>query len=297
MRTLWLQHLILYFWLLAVVGALPAFAQTLAATDSWQDTKPAQFELLLAKQATSSIDPQAYLVSEKYDGVRAFWDGAQFHTRNGTVLSAPDWFVRQLPKQKLDGELWLGRGQFDRVSGLLRAKRIDDVLWRSVHYMVFELPDAPGNFAERARQIEKLAAACQCQHLQAVPQRRVANAAALQQLLIEVSRQGGEGLMLHLASARYQTGRSDVLLKLKLLDDAEGTVVAHLPGKGRLKGMMGALLIELVDGKRFKIGTGFTDTLRRNPPKIGSLITFRFRGYTKNGLPRFASYWRMRDRL
>ncbi len=254
----------------------------------------AQIKLLLAHSMPPTLDPKAYLISEKYDGIRAFWNGAQFSTRSGMTLAAPRWFTDDLPKQKLDGELWLGRGQFDRLSGLLRAQRIDDPQWRSVRYMVFELPDAPGSFAERVQRLVRIAAACQCQHLQAAPQLRIGDRALLQQRLVEITNAGGEGLMLHLASAPYQTGRSDVLLKLKLHKDAEATVIAQLPGKGRLQGMMGALLVELANGQRFKIGTGFTDAVRKNPPQIGSVITFRFRGYTKRGLPRFASFWRVR---
>jgi DNA ligase-1 len=103
--------------------------------------------------------------------------------------------------------------------------------------------------------------------------------------------------MLHRADALYVTGRNDALLKLKLLDDAEATVIAHVEGKGKYTGKMGALQVETADGKRFQIGTGFSDAQRASPPAIGTLVTYTHRGLTKNGLPRFASYLRVRDKF
>ena len=125
----------------------------------------------------------------------------------------------------------------------------------------------------------------------------MADRAALAGWLAEVIAGGGEGLMLHRADAPFVTGRSDALLKLKPWQDAEGVVVAHLPGEGRLTGMMGALEVRLADGRLLRIGTGFTDAQRRAPPAVGRQITFRYRGLTRTGLPRFASFLRVRDPL
>ena len=124
---------------------------------------------------------------------------------------------------------------------------------------------------------------------------RVADRTALKRKLTEVVNGGGEGLMLHLADAPYVTGRSDVLLKLKPLQDTEAKVVEHLPGKGKYSGQMGALRMEMPGGKRFNIGTGFSDAVRKNPPAVGTTITYTHRGLTKKGTPRFASYLRVRE--
>ena len=97
----------------------------------------------------------------------------------------------------------------------------------------------------------------------AVEQFRVADRAVLKRKLDEVVRGGGEGLMLHLADAPYVTGRSDVLLKLKPLQDTEAVVIEHVPGKGKYQGMLGALRVQMPDGKKFLIGTGFTDAARQ----------------------------------
>ena len=76
--------------------------------------------VLLAQEYKTGIDVTQYLISEKFDGVRAIWDGSAFHTRQGNVIHAPEWFTKNLPKTPLDGELWLGRGQFDALSGAVR---------------------------------------------------------------------------------------------------------------------------------------------------------------------------------
>lgn len=259
--------------------------------------RPAQPEPLLANVARADIDPKPYLVSEKYDGVRALWDGQTLRTRAGNVIAAPAWFTAKLPKQALDGELWLARGQFEKLSGTVRKTTPQDDEWRPIKYMIFELPNAPGSFAERYEQIKRIVTQTHFAQLVAVEQFRLADNAALKRRLDEVVRGGGEGLMLHLADAPYVTGRNDALLKLKPLDDAEATVIAHVPGKGKYQGKMGALQVETADGKQFHIGTGFSDAVRANPPPIGATVTYTHRGFTKNGLPRFASYLRVRDRF
>ena len=267
----------------ALVAGLAASAQT---------APPA---LLLANVYAGQVDPAAYLVSEKYDGVRALWDAASLRFRSGRPVPAPAWFTACLPRQALDGELWLGRGRFDALSGLVRRDPPDDAAWREVRYMVFELPDAPGSFEERAKAIEAMVRGAGCPALRAVEQTRVAGRAELQRRLDRTVAQGGEGLMLHLASAPYGTGRSDVLLKVKPYLDTEARVVAHRPGKGKYAGQMGALELQTPAGLRFRLGSGFSDAQRRDPPPIGSLVTYRYRDLTPSGRPRFASFLRIAD--
>ena len=251
--------------------------------------------LLLANELRPQIDPAKYLISEKYDGVRALWDGKELRFRSGRPVNAPAWFVAKLPPEPLDGELWLGRGKFEMLSGMVRKTEPQDEEWSQIKYMIFELPNAPGTFAWRAQRIREIAAKAQSPQLLAVEQFRVADRAALKKKLDEVVRGGGEGLMLHLADATYVTGRSDALLKLKLLQDTEAVVAEHLPGKGKYIDMMGALRVRTPGGKLFLIGTGFTDEVRKKPPPVGATITYTYRGLTNTGLPRFASYLRVRE--
>lgn len=250
--------------------------------------------VLLAREADTEIDPSGWLVSEKLDGVRALWDGRTLRFRSGREVAAPAWFLERLPRRALDGELWLGRGRFDELSGLVRRATPQDELWREIRYMLFELPAAPGGFAVRAAALERLAGAVGWGQLRAVPQETLPSRAALRDRLDTVVRAGGEGLMLHLADAPWQTGRSPVLLKLKPVQDADAVVIGHVPGRGRHEGRLGALLLRRDDGLVFQLGTGLTDAQRDLPPRIGSVVTYTHRGVTPQGVPRFASFLRVR---
>ena len=242
---------------------------------------------------SDALDPATYLISEKYDGVRGVWDGTALRHRSGRPIPAPAWFTEPLPRMPLDGELWLGRGRFDALSASVRRERPVDAEWRQVRYMVFELPGAPGSFAERAQRIEKVVQQSGAPQLVAVEQLLVADRAALRERLAQVLALGGEGLALHRADAPYGTGRSNVLLKLKPAHDTEATVVAHHAGRGKYAGLLGALEVRTPQGRQFLIGSGLSDALRRNPPPVGSTITYRYRDLTRTGLPRFASFLRV----
>jgi DNA ligase-1 len=235
-----------------------------------------------------------YLVSEKLDGVRALWDGRVLRFRSGNPVNAPQWFIDGLPKVALDGELWLGRGRFERLSGIVRKDVPDDAEWRDVRFMIFELPGAPGTFAERAEAIRNLVRAANVSWLREIEQFPAVDRASLERKLREVVKAGGEGLMLHRADAPDVIGRSDVLLKVKPWEDAEAVVIAHQPGKGKYAGLLGALRVRTPDGREFDLGTGFSDAQRRDPPPVGAMVTYRYRGVTGSGLPRFASYLRVR---
>lgn len=248
-------------------------------------------EPLLARPAPAGIDPGPYLVSEKLDGVRALWDGQVLRFRSGRTVAAPGWFLAQLPRQALDGELWMGRRTFDALSTIVRRSEPQDSDWRRVRYHVFELPEGAGTFEERVQRLQALAGGV----VVAVAQDRVGSHAALLARLRAVVQAGGEGLMLHRADAPVTSGRSDWLLKLKPQQDAEATVVAHEPGKGRFAGLLGALELQTPEGVRFKLGTGFTEAQRRHPPPVGARVTYRYRDLTPGGKPRFASFLRMAD--
>lgn len=272
--------------LLAALAALP----WLPAAATGRAAPP----LLLAVDAAPDIDPGGFLVSEKLDGVRAHWDGRQLQTRSGLVLAAPAAFLQRLPPVALDGELWLGRGRFDATAAALRRQAPDAAEWQAMQYMVFELPGAPGPFADRAAELQRVTREIAWPGLQAVPQETLPDRAALQRRLAAVVALGGEGLMLHRADAPYVTGRRALLRKLKPLHDAEAVVLGVVPGRGRHAGRMGALRVQTPEGLQFLLGTGFSDAERAAPPAVGTVLTYSYRGRTGQGLPRFASFLRLR---
>ena len=254
------------------------------------------FGAMLATAWPAQADPAPFWVSEKLDGVRALWDGQALRFRSGRPIAAPAWFTAAWPAQALDGELWMGRRTFERLSAAVRRTSPDDDEWRSVRYMVFDLPDRTAQFTERLMRMGTVLGEGKGHGawVQAIRQFRAIDTAELKQQLAEVVAAGGEGLVLHRADALWQPGRSDALRKLKPVQDEEAQVVAHVPGKGRLQGRLGALLVELPDGQRFALGSGLTDAEREKPPPVGAWVSYRYRDRTPSGLPRFATFWRVR---
>jgi len=252
-------------------------------------------ELTLANVYQKGMPLDGYWVSEKLDGVRAYWTGEKFLSRGGHEYRAPDWFSKKFPGHPLDGELWMGRGRFAELSGVVRQVVPDEDDWRRIRFMVFDLPDQEATFDQRLARLRVLIEKVGSPYMALVDQKRASTHENLMQRLDEIVDVGGEGLMLRLGASGYRTGRSNDLLKVKQYQDAEAVVVQHLPGKGKYEGLMGSLLVELENGRQFRIGSGFSDSERASPPEPGSVITFKYYGHTATGLPRFASFLRIRS--
>lgn len=267
--------------LLAALPAPPAFAASPPA-------------LMLAGVYRPGIPLEGYWLSEKYDGLRAYWDGQRLRTRGGDALVTPAWFTAGWPTEPMDGELWAGRGRFEEALSTVRQQTPNDEAWRRIRFMVFDLPAHTGAFTDRIAAYHGLVSRIDQPWVRPVPQERVANHAALMNRLDRMVKDGGEGLMLHRGDAPYRAVRNDDLLKVKTHEDAEARVVGHLPGQGRHTGRLGALQVETPEGVRFRLGIGFTDAQRERPPALGEWVTYRFRGVSAKGVPRFASFLRVR---
>ena len=276
------------------LGSAPGKRKLLTASSDSDEGGP---PLLLAHNWDNFTDPTDWWMSEKLDGVRAYWDGKQFLSRQGNVFHAPDWFVAKLPEIILDGELWIGRKQFQQTVSVVRRKDMSDA-WKDVRYLVFDAPAHQGTFEDRLdflattlpkrkghKPVASVLEHSRCKGLEHV-QRELARVEGL----------GGEGLMLRQPGSLYEAGRSITLLKIKTFHDAEAVVRGHQPGKGKFKGTLGALVVELPDGTGFSVGTGFSDAERADPPPIGSWITFRYQELSDSGVPRFPSFVRIAER-
>ena len=250
-------------------------------------------QLLLANVWNPSIDPTGWWMSEKYDGLRAYWDGQKLWSRKGNLIHAPDYFLAEFPRDiALDGELWIGHGKFEETISIVRSETPDD-RWKRVRYMVFDAPQAKGSFEQRM-QFLRATVSEENRFVRVVAQERCQGVDQLLAARDRVVRQGGEGLMLRQPESAYEPGRSPTLLKVKPYDDAEATVIAYEPGKGKFAGKLGSLRVRTDDGREFSVGSGLTDAERESPPPVGTVITYRFQGLTAKGLPRFPSYLRVR---
>ncbi len=245
--------------------------------------------VLLAEAWDGVVDVTDWWLSEKLDGVRAYWDGRQFLSRLGNVFVAPEWFTAGLPNVVLDGELWLERKQFQRTVSIVRRKDQSEH-WQQIRYVVFDAPALSDPFEARVALVSDLIQQHGPAYAVAHEHVRCRGISHLKEELQRVQALGGEGLMLRQPASLYVAGRSSTLLKVKTFHDAEARVIGHQPGAGRHKGRLGALLVQLPDGTEFSVGTGFSDAQRGAPPPVGSSITFRYQELSEGGVPRFPSF-------
>ncbi len=250
--------------------------------------------LMLATVWTGGDDPTGWWMSEKYDGIRGYWDGRAMWSRNGEPIPVPEAFRAVLPPFALDGELWAGRGGFEAVASTVRD-RVAGPGWARIRYVVFDLPGEEAPFEARLGHFADWLEQHPAAPLMAAGQVRCEGAGHLQAFLTRIEREGGEGVMLRAPASPYQAGRSPFLRKYKSFQDAEARVIGYNPGRGKYAGLVGSLLVELADGTRFSVGSGLTELQRRNPPAIGSEITFKHHGWTGKGKPRFPVFWRVRQ--
>ncbi len=250
-------------------------------------------ELMLPEVYHEQTDVTGWLMSEKLDGVRGYWDGKKLLSKNGTVFHPPAAFIRGLPPFPLEGELWSGRGGFEQTVSIVK-KQQPHTGWLQLKFAIFDVPKVPGGFTERIAKADEWFAVHPSAYAFVIRQTTVHDQTQLQQELQRIEKLGGEGLIVRKPHALYTAGRSMEILKVKNFQDAEAKVVAHLPGKGRNEGRLGSLLVELDDSRQFRIGSGFSDIDRQSPPPIGAIITFKYYGRYQSGIPKFPSFLRIR---
>lgn len=219
------------------------------------------------------FDPTGCLISEKFDGVCAEWDGLQFHSRAGHVIHAPDWFRSSLPSVPLSGELWAGRGRFEHTLSIVSSHDAG-VRWQDICFAIWSVSGTAraAGFDETistgpfAFHVERWT--CQSQeHLKSIYQQLV--------------NQGAEGLVI-----RDDKG---IDWKWKPIRDDDGIVIEHKPGRGRNAFRCGSLRVRDREGRVFCVSIPY-DEDHDHPPAINSLVTFRFQGRTAKGIPRFAQF-------
>ncbi|MBT6230095.1 MAG: DNA ligase, partial [Candidatus Scalindua sp.] len=240
--------------------------------------------VMLAHQWDKKSDIKGWWMSEKLDGARGYWTGKELISRQGNIFHAPEWFTRNFPSTPLDGELWIGKQHFSELISIVRRKNADTE-WKKVRYFVFDAPEIEGGFEKRLDFARRWFLEHPNLFTEVLEQQICSSKEHLQRKLLEIESLEGEGLMLRRPGSPYTVGRTHDLLKVKTFEDAEATVIKHLPGSGKHAGRLGSLLVELPNGIQFAIGTGFSDQERNNPPPVGSVITFKYCGFYKSGIP------------
>lgn len=230
-----------------------------------------------------------WVMSEKLDGIRGYWDGSALYTKSGKRLYPPQRFTENFPPFALDGELWSTRQDFEYIQSTV-LKRVSD--WKEISYNIFEAPAAEGDFFQRLEKAGKWFKVHPNASVHIVTQHPCQNAEKLEAYLEEIVADGGEGVIVKNPHLDYISGRTSTILKVKKAQDMEGRVIT-VNTQGNTT-VMKSLTLELSNGIRFDLGNGFTDIQRLDPPKTGDLVTFKHYGFTKYGRPKFASFMRIR---
>lgn len=248
---------------------------------------------LMGLQTYDGQDVSGWLVSEKLDGVRAYWDGTNLLSRSGEIYHAPNWFIQALPDFPLDGELWVGRNQFETTVSIVRQHQPDQ-RWKEVSYQVFDVPEASGGLLQRMTKLTAYLKANPTAHIQPVRQFVLKKTDSLNATLNQVVVQGGEGLVIREPNVAYQPGRTTFAFKFKPKYDDECRVIGYTEGKGKYQGQVGALICVNEQNQKLKLGSGLTDAQRRQPPAVGAIVSYQYSGYTAKGWPKHAVFWRER---
>ena len=269
-----------------------AMGKRIATRPRGETREPKKVMNVMFAKTYTGQDTTGWLMSEKLDGVRALWDGEKLMSRNGNPFHAPKWFTTELPSVPLDGELYLGRGGFQKTVSITKKKKPVSNEWKRLIYRVFDAPEQPGRFVHRLEACNELLAG----QIFAGPviHYHCHGFDHLADFYANYTAAGAEGVMLRHPRSDYENRRSENMLKMKPFESAECIVVGHEPGKGRLAAVLGALEVEW-EGHAFRLGAGMSDDDRRNPPPLGAAVTFGYCGLTDSGKPRFPTFQSVRD--
>lgn len=288
--------------------ALAAQSENLNNAASADTAKKDKFELLKLSEYKGQ-NVSGWLASEKLDGVRAYWDGRNLLSRNGKILAAPVGWSAHFPPFALDGELYTVRGEFEKIQSTVMDKTPSVAAWSEIKFYVFDVPEASGGLLDRLGELENfiLKNPQAGQNLKIIKQVKVKDNAEFEAFAEAVIAKGGEGAVVREPNVPYERKRSKNALKYKKFKDAECEVAAINAGTGKYAGLMGSVTCKSLGavgsnpdeqipyGVKFKVGSGFSDEERANPPKIGSVITYKYQNLTAKGLPRFPIFLRVRE--
>ena len=250
----------------------------------------AQKPKLLLLKTYKEQNITGWVMSEKLDGIRAYWDGKNLRSRAGNIMNAPKYFTQNYPPFEIDGELWTKRGDFENISSIVRTKN-PSPKWKELKHYIFEVPNSQGNLAQRLAKLKPYSS----EIIQIIPQIPIRDTKHLKRFLKEIEAKNGEGVVVRNPNTPYINHRSSQALKVKSFKDTECEVIGYKKGKGRLKGVVGSLICKLKNNIEFRVGSGLSDALRASPPKIGTIITIKYQNLTKYGKPRFPVFLRVRE--
>ena len=231
-------------------------------------------------------------MSEKLDGIRGIWDGKNLYTKKGNKIYAPKKWLKDFPSFALDGELWLDYHSLEKTASVVLDKKPNVKQWSAINYYIFDVPKICDSCSllERLEKLQVYLKQNPNQRIKIIPQFFIKNEKNLEEYFEKIVKKGGEGLILR------NNLNPNIAYKYKPYDESKCEVVGYVEGKGKNKGKMGSILCKgMIEGREkvIKIGSGFMQKERENPPKLQSIIAYKHNGYTKNGLPKFPVFLKL----
>lgn len=245
--------------------------------------------MLAERYSSKKHSIAGWLMSEKFNGVRAIWDGENLKSRNGNIFHAPAWFVAGLPEGVIiEGELWMGIDTLAQV--ISEVKKINGD-WTGIHFLIFDAVIDGVAHRNRMEIVRSLSLPDWCDVVEQVV---CESAEHLNRFHDQVKANGGEGVVLKNPEAYYQYERTGDFLKVKDADTDEAAVTGYRMGTGRFAGQVRSLICKF-NGKIFVLNSGLNKEVRKNPPRRGEKVTFEYYGLTKAGKPNHAVFLVTRD--
>lgn len=236
-----------------------------------------------------SINPQGWLMTEEVAGLRCLWTGQELIQSSGNVLPAPMFFIQGLPiDTKIDVVLVVGKGDGKKTVTLTRKG--DGEIWKETKLVVLDLPGLRKPLEERVTCVGDLVTVLQLPHLVTPNYELCRDIDHLQETLRTVLLKGGQGLTLRQPGSFYENKRSKSFLSVRPTLTGEATVHNYEPGRGRLEGLVAALVVKAESGLEFRIQAGLPEDLRRNPPALGSKVRFQYQEHSASGAPKCPVY-------
>jgi DNA ligase-1 len=230
-----------------------------------------------------------WVMSEKLDGIRAYWDGKKLLTRSGKIINAPKWFIKDYPPFQIDGELWTKRNDFENIVSIVNDK-IPSKKWQTIKHYIFEVPNQSGDLFQRLSKAKPY----ENQYIKILEQIKVKDKNHLNKFLKQIESKNGEGVVVRDPKTEYINHRTTKALKVKSFKDDECIIIGYTKGTGKYENKVGAIKCKLKNGIIFKIGSGLNNDFREKPLPLETKITFKYQNLTKYGKPRFPVFLRER---
>ncbi len=250
------------------------------------------------KDGKRLCNPMNWYVSEKFDGFKIRWIKGKLYTRAGQELKAPEWFIKLLPSEDIEGEAYFGKNTFHKTASL--RSESNHRTWTKICFYVFDLINYELTWIERQAKLEEIAKEWKDHHIKLVSWKEIKSIAHLEQEFQQIIKNDGEGVILADPWGLYKDGHVEHILKYKKAKDAEAIIVGYRIDETKACRLVSLEVNPLNEHTKkpnekltFNIGTGLKVSDRykyQDKFPIGTIVTYTYELMGANGKPRTPVY-------